>query len=235
MFPFTHIYCAKQIVANPGPRFLYGAIFPDIPMTKIVPWSTMKSRTIEFAETIRRQQPALADIADGMLIHEEPQGIDRFVHGENGYAYIHGRSIESHLVPFFPTGTSDVAHSFIEYAVETLVVRRHPELLADASAVLSSAQADMAIIAAVFARTFQTEPEQTATALGDFHRWFAEMDFSSDVATVAYYTRLTNVLRGSSMSDEQVRQILVAATAEVKPNYEAALASMIERCIADRA
>jgi hypothetical protein len=84
MFPFTHLYCTKKIADSSSPDLLYGSIFPDIPMTGIVPWDKMKIETENFSKVIKQKYPELEGFAVGLLLHEEPNGIDRFVHGGGG-------------------------------------------------------------------------------------------------------------------------------------------------------
>jgi hypothetical protein len=83
MFPLTHIYCTKRIVDYVSPLLFYGSIFPDIPAIGIINWDVMKNKTEEFSNYIRQEQPSLIDFSEGLLLHEEPKSIDRFVHGND--------------------------------------------------------------------------------------------------------------------------------------------------------
>lgn len=233
MFPLTHIYCAKRIMPNASPLFLYGTIIPDLPMTGVVSWDVMRERTVDWYGTIKTTEPALDDLAEGMLYHEAPKGIDRFVHGDHGYAYRHGRNIEERVARYFPKKSLDVAHSFVEYAVERYVEADQPTLMANIRAAVVAAEQNARPIMATFESTFHIDHIPAAAAMKVFHQWIRAMDFSTPEAAVRYYTELTNTMRRTEVAESAVGELLEIAAREVRADYEVALSSMIERCRVD--
>lgn len=230
MFPLTHIHCAKRITGGSDPAVLCGAIFPDIPVTGVIGWDRMKNGTGDFSDHAKRNDPDLEGFANGLLLHEDPNGIDRFVHGENGFAYAKGRQLIEHFKEFFPDDPLGTAHSFIEFAVEMLVVERNPGLKEDLLAVLAWSSENADRIARVFSGFFGLDEAKASKAIGEFGRFLSMMDFSSRERAIAFYAGLTNRLRKSDLSPEAVGGLLKRSIEAVQSDYESFLDKAIAEC-----
>lgn len=230
MFPYTHLYCSKRIVKETGNLFLYGSIFPDIPMTGIVSWDNFKERTVEFSDFLKEKYPKLHDIGEGLLYHEEPRGIDRFVHGDAGYAYVKGRKILASVEQHFPERSLTVAHGFIEYAVEMLVVSGNKELPHEMKEVIRAASSIQEDLDHAFSEFFALNSGAVHSAITEFNSTVLEEDAGNEKKARYFYMQLTNKMRKTTVSEKIIGELLDKAVAEVKDNYQSTLELFIERC-----
>lgn len=230
MFPLTHIYCTKEIAKDANPLLLYGSIFPDIHLTGIISWDKMKNKTGEFSNYIKQNYPSLIDFSEGLLLHEEPKGIDRFVHGDNGYAYAGGRQILEQIEEYFPDNSSDTAHSFIEFAVEILLVENTPNLINEIKPILELANDNISQISEIFSEFFNLDISETKNAIKKFNHFLLKMDLSSRNKSIQFYTDFTNRLRKTNYSEEIIKKLLVGAIDSVEKDYDGFLQDTIIKC-----
>ncbi|MCK9378582.1 MAG: hypothetical protein M0P97_00350 [Candidatus Moranbacteria bacterium] len=234
MFPLTHIYCSKRIDSNSTPDLLYGSIFPDIPITGIISWDKMKTETEKFSSYIKEHYPDLKNFAEGLLLHESPNGIDRFVHGENGFAYINGRYILDDIAKYFPKKSIDAAHSFIEFAVEILLVEKSPNLQADIASVLLWSTENLNQLAEAFGKFFNLDNEKAIKTINEFNNFLLKIDLSTRDKAVLFYTDLTNQLRNTNYSEDIIKILLEKSLDTIKNDYEIFLEQSILKCKTDK-
>ena len=230
MFPFTHFYCTKKIAGISSPDVLYGSIFPDVPMTGIIAWGKIDEEVENFSNFIKHKDASLDGFADGLLLHEEPNGIDRFVHGEKGYAFVKGAKILSDIEKYFPEKSINVAHSFVEFAVDMLMVEKFPNLQKDAGLVSNWADENLEKIAMAFSEFFDLDQQKAIVAVGEFSNWLTEDDLSSREKAISSYTKLTNILRHTNYTEEIIGSLLEKAIAVVRDDYLHFLEETIEKC-----
>ncbi|MCK5320228.1 hypothetical protein KAJ61_02465 [Candidatus Parcubacteria bacterium] len=233
MFPLTHVYCAKQIANSAKPLLLYGSVFPDIPIVGVVDWDIMEAKTEEFSDYIKQNCSSLIDFAEGLLLHEEPKGIDRFVHGENGYAYVKGKKILKQIKEYFPKNSLNTAHNFIEFAVEILLVENTPNLINEIKPVLKSANNNISQISEVFSEFFNLEIGKTKNSVKKFNNFLLEMDLSSRDKSIQFYTHLINKLKKTYYSEKIIKELLTESINVVEKNYYKFLQDVISSCIKD--
>ena len=230
MFPLTHIYCTKQIVNNAKPLLLYGSVFPDIPVIGIIDWDIMETKTEEFSDYIKKNCPSLIDFAEGLLLHEEPNGIDRFVHGKNGYAFIKAKMILKQIKEYFPKNSLNTAHSFIEFAVEILLVENMPNLINEIRPILKSANNNINQISKVFCEFFNLEISKTKNSVKEFNNFLLKMDLSSRDKSIQFYRHLINKLKETDYSKEVIKKLLAESIGCVKEDYYEFLQDVIIKC-----
>ena len=230
MFPYTHIYCTGRIVKDASPWLRYGSTFPDIPVTGRISWDVIKTGTEKFAAYTKEKYPFLEDFARGLLLHEEPNGIDRFVHGESGYAYLAGHKILSEVAKHFPDRSLIVAHSFIEFAVEISVVNAHPELLADMRSVITAVEQSKTQLAKPLSEVFGLTPTTAELAITEFNNEILAEKLERLNESKQSYTAMTNRYRQTNVSVEVVSRLLDLALDVVRPDWEPVLTRMIEHC-----
>jgi hypothetical protein len=230
MFPLVHIYCTKSIVENASPLLLFGSIFPDIEATGIFGYGTINNNVVEFSNYIKQNYPDLTDFAEGLLFHEEPKGVDRFVHGENGYAYVKGREIMPFVEEYFPEGTLEKSHNYIELAIQILLVGKHPEIQGELRPVLESSRKVSNKIAKVLSEFFRVDKEKTRDCIQLLDELLSTMDFSTLENAVEWYVGLSNRLRNANYSKEVITAILEKAIETVKGDYEEFLEKTINEC-----
>lgn len=229
MYPLTHIYYAKQIVENPTPLTFYGTIFPDIPSTKIISWETMKQKTVDFSNFIKFKDKQYSDFASGLLLHEENLGIDRFVHGNKGFAYINGRKLVKHLKPHFPeSNILDIAHSFIEFAIEIRIIKNNPELMLILKTSIEEFNKRCKIVN-FFSEYFKTDFRNTKNSITLYNKVLYEMDISSFQKAVIFYTWINKNLRGINVDEEIISSVLVKANNIVKDTDKEFLNKVINK------
>lgn len=230
MFALTHIYCTKKIIKNASPLLLYGSLFPDIPVTGIVSWNEMKIQTEKFSDYIKDNCPDLIDFSEGLLLHEEPKGIDRFVHGDRGYAYVKGKKILKQFERYFPDNPSDAAHSFVEFAVEMLLAENTPNLQKELKLALKSAQESLNLISELLSKFFGLDKDKTTVAIKEFNDFLLKMDLSSRNKSIKFYTFLTNKIRKTDYSEDIIENLLEKAIETVKQDYLIFLEDSISKC-----
>ena len=230
MFPLTHIYCAKKIFPKADYLFLYGSIFPDIPGLNIISWKMMESKTIEFSKFIKSKEGKLTTFANGLLLHEKPIGIDRFVHGIGGYAYVHGKKIQSKIRKYFPEKDSlKIAHSFIEFAVEIKLVEKNPQLQNWLKQIINKVNNKIDEILKIFSEFFHTDLKLTKVIIQKYNELLIT-DISSRQRAVKFYTFLTNTMRNIHISEEIINQIIDLSIKEIEEDYESFLNKVIQKC-----
>lgn len=234
MFPLTHIYCSKRIAGISTPDLLYGSIFPDIPATGIVSWDKMKTETEKFSSYIKEHYPNLRNFAEGLLLHESPNGIDRFVHGENGFAYVKGGYILSDIEKYFPKKSLDTAHSFIEFAVEILLVEKIPSLQDGIKPVLLWSNNNLSQLSEAFGEFFNLDDEKATKAINEFNDFLSRMNLSTREKAVLFYTDLTNLLRNTNYSKDEIKILLDKSIDTIKNDYEIFLEQSIDKCKIDK-
>lgn len=230
MFPHTHLYCSQQIRPNASPLFYYGTVFPDFPVVKLLSWDRMKAETEMLSEYITKRYPNLGDFAEGLLYHEEPKGVDRFVHGDDGYAYVLGRKILPEIEKYFPDRSLVVAHSFIEFSVEVLIIERHPELREKMEDIASLEPETLKSITKALASYFRFDLATTRQAIEEYNELLQDMEMAPRDLAVEYYTWLTNKLRGTSHDRTVIQKLLTLALEQTESTYEKTLADIIRQC-----
>lgn len=230
MFPLTHLYCTARITSSSDHLLIYGSIFPDVPITGLVNWEKMKNETERFSGYIKKNCPELFNFAEGLLFHEEPNGIDRFVHGENGYAYINGREILDEIKKVFHKDSLDVSHSFIEFAVEFKLSQENPKLQDEMKKILELVNKDINKIAKAFGEHFKLDFNETSEKIKEFNEFLLTMDLSSQAKAIKSYTHLTNKLRKTNASEKDIGYLLEKAIGVIKKNYETFLQEVIIKC-----
>ncbi len=147
-------------------------MFPDIAMMGCVHWEIMRQKETGWAVLLRRDA-RLRAFAEGVMLHENPIGIDRFVHGKNyvkgdGYAMRQGKW----LYPFLPRFTEPmraiIAHGFIESAMEERLRKRNPELVEKMLRVLRDVRPLIPAISRSHARYFGMHPLLARLSIGAY-------------------------------------------------------------------
>ncbi len=234
MFPLTHIYCSKQIANNAKTLLLYGSVFSDIPVVGIIDWDIMETKTEEFSGYIKKNYPGLIDFAEGLLLHEKPIGIDRFVHGKNGYAYVKGKKILKQIKEYFPKNSLTTAHNFIEFAVEILLVENTPNLINEIKPILKTANDNINQISEVFSEFFNLEIGKTKNSIEEFNNFLLKMDLSSRDKSIQFYTHLINKLKKNNYSEEVIKKLLTESIDCVKEDYYEFFQDVIVKCKFDK-
>lgn len=230
MFPLTHIYCTKRIVENASPLLLFGSIFPDIEAIGLFEYGTINNNAVEFSEHIKHNYPELTDFAEGLLFHEEPKGIDRFVHGEKGYAYVKGREIVPFVEKHFSEGALEKSHNYIELAIQVLLVEKHPEIQVELHAVLESSRKVSSKISDALNEFFHVNKDKTMDSIQLQDELLSTMDFSTIEKAVEWYVNLSNRLRNANYSKDVITAILGKAIEAVKEDYEDFIEKIIVEC-----
>ena len=230
MFPLTHIYCANRIVNSPDKLILYGSIFPDIPITGLIEWEAIKEKTVAFSNFIILTQKNLTMFAIGLLLHEESLGIDRFVHGKNGYAIKKGQKIKPYVKKYFLNeNILDTAHTFIELAVEIKILSKNPNLVKDAKDSIQYCDKYIENISSLFASFFNKETAKTLSLIQAYNQNIIGINMQSDFAS------LINRLKNSNVEENHINKIIEKSLLIIDKDYEKFLSGAIKRCKEDLA
>lgn len=231
MFALTHIYCARKINPKADSLFLYGSVFPDIPVLGIVDWDLMKEKTLEFSNFIIGKN-ILTGFAKGLTVHEDPYGIDRFVHGNEGYAFVKGEELHKELKAYFPKEIIPIAaHSFIEFAVEMRMAEKFPELAKEIVKVRSEGNKYLNQIAGIFSSFFNLDSEKSLKTIKEFNKILV-YDVSTKQKSVDFYVGLLKKLRSSDIPRIEVQK-LTELSLSVTSDYFSFLEETIAKCKRD--
>lgn len=247
MFSLTHIYCSEKIAKKDNSLFLYGSIFPDIPATGVIDWNLLKDKSEDFSKYVFQNYPDLQEFSDGITTHEDPVGIDRFVHGGSGYAYKKGKDILKPIKDIFLGRNSikklavgyiaqeqllTAAHNFIEFAVEYYMFNRHTFLKDDLDRVLSDVVKKQNQIVKVFSEYFDLDSEKVLININQFHTWL-DYDLSTLSKADKAMLSLVKSYRGVKVDLQSISIALKAAREQVKGDYESFLEETIRKCQKD--
>jgi hypothetical protein len=229
MFPHTHLFCAKKILPDASPLTLYGSVFPDFPVLKVVPFDRMLRETPQWMESMK-DDAVLKEFSLGLGLHEHPYGIDRFVHGHDGFAFAHGRK----LFPILRSHIQEkelpiVSHDFIEFAVESLLLRQHPALQKEIlGAVLAGSDVSSQVTNSIVS-FFGTNHLMTPIAVKTYNK-LLEFDASAEKTEFLLYNAFLAAEHGQIFLPNQVSEILEQAKGIVKRDYEDFLSDAITKC-----
>lgn len=233
MFPLVHIYCTKRIVDNASPLLLFGSIFPDIEALGLLGYGTINDSVNEFSAYVKENNSVLSDFGEGLLYHEEPCGVDRFVHGDAGYAFVKGREIVPFVEKYFPEGALVKSHNYVELAVQILMVGKYPELQDEMIPVLEASRNVTDKIARIVSDFYSVDYQKTLDAIKLQDELLSTMDFSSLDSAVSWYTGFSNRMRNANYSDEVIKAILEKAIDVIKDDYEDFIEGAIKKCKKD--
>lgn len=235
MFSLTHIYCAKKIVPDADALFLYGSIFPDISITGLIDWDEMRLKTEEFSKFIESKYVELNKFAEGLLLHEKPLGIDRFVHGENGYVFVQGRKIQNELEKHLHKDLIlEVSHHFIEFAVEVKLDEQYPELQKELKSILETARMESNKFSEAFSSFFRTNLNSTQSSVNIFNN---ALDHYAPLRSngIKLYANFIKHRRKTNLSEEKINDLLYLSTQTIEDNYNGFLNEIIDQCKQDLA
>ncbi|MBI4150737.1 hypothetical protein HY492_01285 [Candidatus Woesearchaeota archaeon] len=233
MFPLGHIYTAMRITNRDDAAFLFGSIFPDIPMTGVIGWKEMEYREARWASRMMRV-PKLRAFAKGVLLHEHPIGVDRFVHGHdyvngNGYAMRRGKKLY-HLLPLFHEPIrAVVAHGFIECAMEERLRQQRPELELRLRNVLREIRPLVPAISKAFAAEFRLHPFVARAGI--------ELYLLMNRALLRFprlvffgFEWLTLLREGRWLWPSTFRKALAASHSSIAKDFNAFMDEVVEKC-----
>jgi hypothetical protein len=235
MYPLVHIYAVKKMLKRRDPLLFYGSVFPDIAATGVIGWDEVLKKTEGFSNYIVGKDVGLDAFAEGLLLHEKPVGIDRFVHGENkdGYAFLKGRIILGEVEKLFLKDSLGVAHSFVEFACDLLIASRKPDLSDDLALVLSVLGSVVDEISALFASYFSQDLKDVLLSVDEFNGFLRRFNLVFGDGALGFYADLTNRLRGTSYRQEEIGRIVDLALGVVSNDFFDFIDEVIDRCRSD--
>jgi hypothetical protein len=131
---------------------------------------------------------------------------------------------------YFPEGTLEKSHNYIELAIQILLVGKHPEIQGELRPVLESSRKVSNKIAKVLSEFFRVDKEKTRDCIQLLDELLSTMDFSTLENAVEWYVGLSNRLRNANYSKEVITAILEKAIETVKGDYEEFLEKTINEC-----
>lgn len=135
MFPLTHAYLSTRVFKKKTPLFIFGGIVPDLT------WSSKGSIPtkihdfpMEFYLFLKKNHKNMSELGLGSVLHNDQNGADYYSHHfEGGYAMVKGKKISGEVARLLgiEEGKDSLvsAHSFIEAAIDSHVLKRHPDVL----------------------------------------------------------------------------------------------------------
>jgi hypothetical protein len=235
MYPLVHIDCTKRITGSSDQLLLYGSIFPDVAAMGIVSWEEMLNEAEDFSKYVVKKSPDFANFAIGLLVHERPLGIDRFVHGENqdGYAYLKGKEIVGEIKKFFPRDSLVVAHNFIEFACEMVLVNKKPELGDELEQMVGGIEKKKKKIADLLAEYFKRDSTRVAICLEEFNNFVRMFNFQTSAKAVELQTQITNRLRKTDYGKDEIKPLVEIAIGVVESDFFSFIDKVVAECRRD--
>lgn len=134
MFPLTHTYLATHVLKKKTALFIFGGILPDITFSSngIIPREIHDNPWV-FHKFILKKYPKMSDLSLGEIVHNNENGADFYSHKfEGGYCMNLGKKISKDIAKLLEMDEEKAispAHNFIEAAVDSHVLKSHPEIL----------------------------------------------------------------------------------------------------------
>lgn len=136
MYFNTHLYFVKKNISNPNPIIIIGVCLPDSALYKIISWTDLheQEKINQFENFIQKNRPDWADLVTGLNYH---LSVDNMSHhkfqNKGGYAYTHQTPKLRKLVKEAigikdPQAVKTTAHNYIEFAVDSWLMEKNPEL-----------------------------------------------------------------------------------------------------------
>lgn len=137
MFPISHAYVASQLTKRTSPLLIFGSVLPDISTTSEnrIRRDYIHDNPSGFSQFVGRKYPLLADLATGVRLHSGVnKGADYYSDdNEMGFAKIEGKNLIDDVIRVFDiqdkTMALNLAHNFIEAAVDLHLLRSDPDLI----------------------------------------------------------------------------------------------------------
>jgi len=228
MFALTHIYCAKKIKPSSDDLFCYGAVFPDIHFVGLPDFGKNKNTVFGFRNLINSKSKKLSSFSDGMLIHEEPFGLDRFGHGLNGYAFVEGKKILNKLDFILEKDRLGVAHLLIEFAIERFLLEDNPELLNLANDTKTISLVNSDEISNLTSDYFKLNISTTKTLLEKYNNMLYFEDYSNRL--LDFLVKYIKSSRNVDFENHLIIQAISEAQGVIKDTYRVFLIESINKC-----
>jgi len=224
----THIYCAERIDEHSDSLMLYGSIFPDVAMAGIVSWNISRDMS-KLCQLLNGTK--LSPFAKGIMLHEEPHGIDRLVHGEEGYAYAEGAKLIPAVKQFFRADKdhSFIAHSFIEFAIEVLLYEKEKQLRRSMKSALTSGTRNAPAISEALSQCYGTSVFKSRIGIFLFNA-LTSFEYCADRLAHYWCAGYAATQHGAFLKPKDARTLLEDAKDIVQPTYEQFLEKVIADC-----
>ena len=129
---------------------------------------------------------------------------------------MNGKKLVRYLKPHFPeSNLLDIAHSFIEFAIEIRILKDNPELMLILKTSIDEFNKRNKIVN-FFSEYFKTNFKVTKNSITLYNKVLYEMDISSFQKAVKFYTWIIKDLRGINVDEEIIRNILLKASNIIK-------------------
>ena len=237
MHAHTHLYCTKKITGSNSPLLLYGCILPDIAVTGLGSWKGISQKAEDFFVWLQKNHPDFTELGLGMMLHEIPCGIDRLAHssykGGKGYAFALGEDLidEVHDACKSPMPFSEVfAHTFIELAVEFLVLKKQPELENELKNVIGNTNLDK--VAESFSEFYNKDLINTRKCIEEYNKLLLA-DNRTIEGLAEIVAHMVKQVCDANIDLDKTKALIILCVERVKGNYEEFLNDAIECCKRD--
>jgi len=237
MFPYTHVYATHKILETKDPLVIYGSIVPDLAATGLIPWGMIDSTSLEFRKYLIKNNKKLSKISMGIMLHENPCGIDRFTHtaykGKTGYAYQKAKQLllkEPLMILTLRKDAFRIAHNFIETGVEYMVVKNNKEIVKLLKNTVK--EINEKEIAKAISNFYGTGLKKTEKAIKEYNKMITNNDSSTVEGLTDMWIEMAK-LTGKNPKKKTIKRIIEKSIEIVKPDYKEFLNYSINRCKQD--
>jgi len=133
----THTYLALQLTKNQKlsqeeeDHLLVGSILPDIHLTGLIQYHNTHCKSKNFFNYSNSRLKKF--LALGIILHSEnPKGLDYYFHGLNGFINKNSNDVKRIAYKYksaLGKVDDEIVHHLIEFSVDSILVKRHPEIV----------------------------------------------------------------------------------------------------------
>lgn len=228
MGPLVHCFIAKKVLGSDYPLVLLGAVLPDLGwMDKKLNCPELHEGGLKLKAYLGTKNPKFLPFALGMLTHGVEYGLDRYSDVDwqgkgKGWAHLLAsplyREVTQACLIDEKTGRQ-LAHNFIELAVEYWLDKENPDLKNELSRALQSEEIARGT-AKYISDCFEVSQKKLENSLQMFSKLCAPENLSGIEGIVNFWNKACQMFLSHGINKPKAKIALKHATEVVKDEWE---------------
>ncbi len=236
MFANAHVFVAQQILSSKIDSLaIIGSFLPDVALMKLISWDDLhKEETLqEFTSFLRKTNPDYLPLSAGISCHIVLDNLSHsYYKNAVGYAYQYATPEFMNLVSQAtlsddPKITKIKTHSFIETAVDMLLLQQYPELRETMRNAVT--KTNIKEISKLISGFFTLDKQQCHKAITDYFTLMTVYDLNKMGDYIALWNALNKLLFDKGINEVKTEEAITIAINLVKDSYQEYLNTAIEK------
>lgn len=235
MGPLVHCFAAEKVLGSDDSLVLLGAILPDLGwMDKELNCPKLHEGGLELKAYLEKKNPKFLPLALGMLTHGVKYGLDKYSDIDwqgkgKGWAHLLAPHLYQEVTQAClvdPKTGRQLAHNFIEWAVEYWLDKKHPDLKNNLGQAFRDKEA-VGKTAEYLADCFGVDQRKIKGSLQKLGKLYNPQNFSSLKGVVNIGDGICQMILGHKIDRAKAEAALRKATEIVKDEWEGFLKAAI--------